>query len=168
MNDTPLQTGIHRELPTSQAYGPVERKGQAKQTRPPLSGLARLTLLALFAAAVGVLVGVIEGLVKSGHLFVPPLVVGTIYLMSAGLIATRIRWMPAVGALFAIIMLLGAATLGASAVFLRLTHPEDVFGFAEIWIQMAGTLIAAIAGIAATVQAIVQRMRASQSAGERS
>ena len=168
MNDTPLQTGIHRELPTSQAYGPVERKGQAKQTRPPLSGLARLTLLALVAAAVGVLVGVIEGLVKSGHLFVPPLVVGTIYLLSAGLIATRIRWMPAVGALFAIMMLLGAATLGVSAVFLRLTHPADVLGFAEIWIQMAGTLIAAIAGIAATVQAIVQRMRASQSAGERS
>ncbi len=97
MNDTPLQTGIHRELPTSQAYRPVERNGQVKKTRPPLSGLARLTLLALVAAAVGVLVGVIEGLVKSGHLFVPPLVVGTIYLVSAGLIATRIRWMPAVG-----------------------------------------------------------------------
>ena len=32
----------------------------------------------------------------------------------------------------------------------------------------ASLLIAAIAGIAATVQAIVQRMRASQSAGERS
>ena len=128
----------------------------------------RALTIALVAAAVGVLVGVIEGLVKSGHLFMPPLVVGTIYLVSAGLIATRIRWMPAVGALFAIIMLLGAATLGASAVFLRLTHLADVLGFVEIWIQMTGTLIAAIAGIAATVQAIVQRMRASQSAGERS
>lgn len=59
--------------------------------------------------------------------------------------------MPAVGALYVTIMLLGAATLGASSVFLRLTHPADVFGFTEIWTQMTCTLIAA-AGIVAIVQ----------------
>jgi hypothetical protein len=82
----------------------------------------------------GILVGVVEGLVKSGSFFGPPLVVGTISLGTAGLIATRIRWMPAVGALYATIMLLGAATLEASSAFLRLTHPADVLGFTEIWI----------------------------------
>jgi hypothetical protein len=46
------------------------------------------------------MVGVIEGLVKSGSLFVPPLLVGTISLVSAGLIATRRSFMPAVGALY--------------------------------------------------------------------
>ena len=168
MNDIPLRTGTQRELPALQTLGTDGRKGQAKKTRPPLSGLARLTMLALIGAAIGVLVGVVEGLVKSGHLFVPPLVVGTIYLASAGLIATRIRWMPAVGALYAIIILLGAATLGASSVFLRLTNPADVLGFTEIWIQMTGTLIAAVAGIAATVQAIMHRLRGSKSAGVRS
>jgi len=90
-------------------------------------------------------------------LFLPPLVVGTLYLGTAGLIATRIRWMPAVGALYATIMLIGAATLGASSVFLRLTHPADVLGFSEIWVQMTCTLIAAVVGIAATMQAIVQQ-----------
>ena len=50
-----------------------------------------------------------EGLVKSGYFFRPQLVVGTISPGTAGLIATRIRWMPAVGALYATIMLLGPA-----------------------------------------------------------
>jgi hypothetical protein len=118
----------------------------------PLSGLAKLTLAALVGAAIGVLVGVLEGLVKSGLLFLPPLVVGTIYIGTAGLVATRIRWMPAIGAVYAIIMLIGAATLGASAVYSRLTTPADILGFTEVWIQMTCTVIAALAGIAATVQ----------------
>ncbi len=118
----------------------------------PLSGLAKLTLAALVGAAIGVLVGVLEGLVKSGDLFLPPLVVGTIYIGTAGLVATRIRWMPAMGAVYATIMLIGAATLGASTVYSRLTTPADSLGFTEVWIQMTCTVIAALAGIAATVQ----------------
>ena len=127
-------------------------KTRVMKSTAPLSGLAKLTLAALVGAAIGVLVGVFEGLVKSGHLFLPPLVVGTIYLGTAGLVATRIRWMPAMGAVYATIMLIGAATLGASAVFSRLTTPADILGLTEAWIQMTCTVIAALAGIAATVR----------------
>lgn len=165
MNDAQSRTDTKIGLPGTPLY---ELVGQKRQARPPLSGLARLTLLALVVAALGILVGVVEGLVKSGLLFVPPLIVGTISLLSAVLIATRIRWMPAVGALYAIIMLLGASTLGASSVILRMTHPADGLGFVEIWVQMTGTLIAAIAGIATTVQVIVQRMGTSKHTRERS
>jgi len=151
--------GTQGDMPVEQASGTRVRKrrGHKIKATAPLSGLAKLTLAALVGAAIGVLVGVVEGLVKLDALFLPPLVVGTLYLGTAGLIATRIRWMPAVGALYATIMLIGATTLGASSVFLRLTHPADVLGFSEIWVQMTCTLIAAVVGIAATIQAIVQR-----------
>jgi hypothetical protein len=65
--------------------------------------------------------------------------------------------MPAVAALYAILFLLGGALLGSTSILGRLTHPADILGFLEIWIQMTGMVIAAIAGLLATMQEIMRR-----------
>src|SRR6266516_6934279 len=133
------------------------------KTSAPLSGLAKLTMVGLVATGIGFLGAgvdpgpgprVVTGSLTVGPLYLPPLLVGLVALALAGLVATRIRWMPAVGGAFASILLIGAATLGSAAVSFRLTHPGAVIGFAEDCIQLTGEAIAAVAGIAATVQLV--------------
>src|SRR2546429_9156793 len=133
------------------------------KTSVPLSGLARLTMVGLVATGIGFLGAgvdpgpgprVVKGFLTMGPLYLPPVLVGLVALAMAGLVATRIRWMPAVGAAFAAILLIGAATLGSAAVSFRLTHPGAVIGFTEDSIQLAGEAIALVAGIAATVQLV--------------
>jgi hypothetical protein len=87
-----------------------------------------------------------------GHLYLPPLLVGLAALAMASLVATRIRWMPAVGAAFALVLLLGLATLGSAAVTYRLTHPTAGIGFAEDSLQLIGEIVAFVSGFTATVQ----------------
>ncbi len=137
------------------------------KTSAPLSGLAKLTMVGLVATGIGFLGAgvdpgpgprVVTGSLTVGPLYLPPLLVGLVALALAGLVATRIRWMPAVGGAFASVLLIGAATLGSAAVFFRLTHPGAVIGFAEDSIQLAGEAIAAVAGIAATVQLVRHRL----------
>jgi hypothetical protein len=79
------------------------------------------------------------------------LLVGLVTLVIAGLVTTRIGWMPAVGAAFAAILLIGSATFGSASVLFRLTHPGLVIGFTEDSLQVIGEVIAIVAGIAATV-----------------
>jgi len=64
-----------------------------------------------------------------GPLYLPSLLVGLVTLAIAGLVATRIGWMPALGAAFAAILLIGAATFGSASVSFRLTHPGLAIGF---------------------------------------
>ena len=133
------------------------------KTSAPLSGLARLTMVGLVATGIGFLgAGVnpgpgpraVQGALTVGPLYLPPLLVGLVTLAIAGLVATRIPWMPAVGAAFAAILLIGAATFGSASVSFRVTHPGLVIGFAEDSLQLVGEVIAIVAGIAATVQLI--------------
>jgi hypothetical protein len=131
------------------------------KTNAPLSGLARLTIVGLVATGIGFLgAGVnpgpgpraVQGALTVGTLYLPPLLVGLITLAITGLVATRISRMPAVGAEFAAILLLGAATFGSASASFRLTHPGLVIGFTEDSLQLIGEVIAIVAGIAATVQ----------------
>src|SRR2546429_527616 len=126
------------------------------KTSAPLSGLAKLTMVGLVGTGIGFLGAgvdpgpgprVVKGFLNVGHLYLPPLLVGLVALAMAGLVATRIRWMPTVGGAFASILLIGAATLGSAAVSFRLTHPGAVIGFAEDCIQLTGEAIAAVAGV---------------------
>ena len=93
-----------------------------------------------------------QGALTVGPLYLPPLLVGLVTLAIAGLVATRIGWMPALGAAFAAILLIGAATFGSASVSFRLTHPGLAIGFIEDSLQLIGEVIAIVAGIAATVQ----------------
>jgi hypothetical protein len=133
------------------------------KTSAPLPGLTRLTIVGLVATGIGFLgAGVnpgpgpraVQGALTVGPLYLPPLLVGLVTLAIAGLVATRNRWMPAVGAAFAAILLIGAATFGSASVYFRLTHPGLVIGFAEDSLQLVGEVIAVVAGIAATVQLV--------------
>jgi hypothetical protein len=128
-----------------------------------LSGLAKLTVVGLIATAIGFLGAgvnpgpgprVVHGALTVGPVYLPPLLVGLVTLIIAGLVAViRIRWMPAVGAAFAAILLIGAFSLGSASVGYRLTHPGAGIGFVEDSLQLVGEVIAIVAGIAATVQA---------------
>ncbi len=131
------------------------------KTNAPLSGLARLTIVGLVATGIGFLgAGVnpgtgpraVQGALTVGPLYLPPLLVGLVTLAIASLVVTRIGWMPALGAAFAAILLIGAATFGSASVSFRLTHPGLIIGFIEDSLQLIGEVIAIVAGIAATVQ----------------
>src|SRR5919108_2889610 len=133
------------------------------KTSATLSGHAKLTMVGLIGTGIGFLGAgvdpgpgprVVKGSLTVGHLYLPPLLVGLVTLAIAGLVATRIRWMPAVGAAFAAILLIGDATFGSASVSFRLTHPGLVIGFTEDSLQLIGEVIAVVAGIAATVQLV--------------
>ena len=132
-----------------------------------VSGLARLTMVSLIVTGIGFLgAGVnpgpgpraVTGSPSLGLFYLPPLLVGLVTLAMAGLVATHIRWMPTVGAVYAFILLIGAATFGSASVSFRLTHPGFVIGFAEDSLQLVGEVIAIVAGIAATVQLLRNRV----------
>ena len=93
-----------------------------------------------------------QGALTVGPLYLPPLLVGLVTLAIADLVATRTGWMPALGTVFAAILLIGAATFGSASVSFRLTHPGLAIGFIEDSLQLIGEVIAIVAGIAATVQ----------------
>ena len=97
---------------------------------------------------------VVKHSLSLGPLYLPPLLVGLTALAIAGLVAaSRLRWAPATGAAFAAVLMVGAATLGSAAISYRLTHPGAIIGFAEDTLQLAGEVIALVAGLGATVQA---------------
>jgi len=129
--------------------------------------LPRLTsvgLLATGAGFVGAAVNpgrgprTVQGSLTVGPLYLPPLLVGLIAVLIAGLVLISLRWwMSSVGAMLAVILLVGSTTLGADAVSYRLTHPAQTLGFTEDWLQILGETMATVAGLAATVQHVRQR-----------
>lgn len=132
----------------------------------PLPGLAKVTIGGLIATGLGFLGAAVErgpgpafveGAPTVGIFYLPPLLMGLAVLVVAGLVATRVRWMPAVAAAFAAILLLGSVTVASASVFYRLTHPGEFIGFAEDWLQVGGEAIAIVAGVAATVQLLRRR-----------
>jgi hypothetical protein len=94
----------------------------------------------------------VKGSLTVAHLYFPPLLVGLVALTIAALVATRARWLPVVGGVFALILIIGAATLGSAAVSYRVMHPMAGIGFVEDWLQLVGEGIAIGAGIAAIGQ----------------
>jgi hypothetical protein len=121
-----------------------------------LSFAARLTTAGLVATGIGFVAAginpgsgprVVNGAMSVGLLYLPPLLVGLSAWALAALVATGIRWLPVLGAFFALVMLMGSATLGSAAMAFRLSHPDAVLGFAEDTLQLTGELLAAGAGI---------------------
>jgi hypothetical protein len=137
-----------------------------------LSSVARLTTVGLVATGIGFVAAgvnpgpgprVVNGAMTVGPLYLSPLLVGLSAWALAALVSTGIRWLPVLGAFFALVMLVGSATLGSAAMALRLSHPEAVLGFAGDALQLAGELLAAGAGIVAAVQ--LRRHRLTPRAG---
>ncbi len=116
-----------------------------------LSALAKVTIAALLGNALAYTAYLLFSLLFD-HEFVPYFFIGSIpAVLAAGLVATRWRWTPAVGAALVLI----TSTIFASVPLLQyyLTHPgyNSAYFLAGVLI-LACALIAVVAGLSATLQ----------------
>ncbi len=116
-----------------------------------LSALARVTLLALLGNALAYMAYLLFALLFSGD-YVPAFFFGSIpALLAAGLVATRWRWTPAVGA--ALVLTTSTIFFLTPLVQYHLTHPGyNPAAFIAGVLSQACALIAVVAGLSATLQ----------------
>ncbi len=113
--------------------------------RISLSASSKLTVAALLVAAAGFVIQIVSGVDVPT---VPPGLV--ILLVAAGLIAfSPWRWMPVVGAAVGLFLLVGFFASGAVG---SLLEPSQLGVFVGAWVQFLAVIVAAVAGIAATIQ----------------
>lgn len=106
--------------------------GANRRTRRAV--LPRLTSVGLLATGAGFCGAAVNpgrgprtvhGSLTVGPLYLPPLLVELNAVAIAGLVLIGLRWwMSSVGAMLAVILLVGSTTLGADAVSYRLSHPR--------------------------------------------
>jgi hypothetical protein len=117
------------------------------QHRPPLTGLAKLTLTGF----VGLLVATWWKILFLDGLVAPAIASGVLFLATtAGLLAFRARWMSAAAAAVASFAVLGAAQ--AQEVRDMLATPSEVGDFTSTVLLLAAGVTGAVGGIATTVQ----------------
>ena len=136
-------------------------------TRAPLSGLGKLTLAGLVAMAIGIVwtmwVSGVFTLLLNGVFIVPAFVSLALALGLAYLVATGIRWMPAVAAVVAAAMLVGA--LQGPPVTTRLANPADIWPFAATVVHLLSSALVVVAGVGTAVQRYLSSGRAAWRAG---
>jgi hypothetical protein len=117
------------------------------QHRPPLTGLGKLTLTGF----VGLLAATVWKILFLGGLVAPAIASGLLFLATtAGLLASRSRWMSAAAAAVATFAVLGAAQ--SQEVRDMLPTPSEVGDFTSTVLLLAAGVTGAIGGIATTVQ----------------
>lgn len=117
--------------------------GMNKQNK--LSSTARLTVVSLIAATVGVVIQIISGV---DFPTIPP--VFFILLIPAGLVAFgRWRWTPVIATLAGLFLTIGLFLSGESV---RLFDLSQFGGSVGLWVQTLGAVAAAVSGIRATIQ----------------
>lgn len=116
------------------------------RTRARLSGASRTVVLSLVVAAVGVLTMALSGVDFTTT--VPPGLI--ILLLPAGLVAFgRWRWTPIIATLAGLFIVVGYFPSGSAGALLDLTR----FGpFLGLWLQLAASLVAVVAGVVACIQ----------------
>lgn len=131
-----------------------EQLAGAPQTADPraLSTLARVTLVALLGTALANTAYIVLFAVLLQHFFLPAVLIACLApILAAGLVATRWRWTPALGAILVLLI----STLFFSQPLLQyyLTHPayRPTFFFTSVLI-LACTFVAVVAGLSATLQ----------------
>lgn len=131
--------------------GPEQRDLKALNSRQKRSALGTTTVLALVGSSLTFLFQFVFIWLLVGPLLLPVLVFAIVALLLAGLVATRGRWAPLLGVLFALatstILLLVPETTAA------LSHPAVNPGhFGTDLLGFAFALVTVIAGVAATIQ----------------
>jgi hypothetical protein len=112
--------------------------------RGPLSLAARISIASLTVATIGVLIQIVSG---ADYPRVPP--VFFILLIPAGLIALgRWRWTPLSAVLAGLFLTIGLFASGRSS---RLIDPSHLGDSVGLWVQTLAVIVAAIAGMIATV-----------------
>jgi plastocyanin len=134
----------------SQVTERVKQEHPKTRTRPSLSALSKVTLVALLGKALVVTANFLIVWLLFGA-FVPEFFVGIVpALIVVGLIARRLRWSPALGAGVALLTIVLYLIAGA---LYTLTHPgNDFINFMLELFALAFALVAIVAGIGATIQ----------------
>ncbi len=117
-----------------------------------LSALAKVTLVALLGNALTYTSYIVLFALLLHHVFLPAFFIASIpAVLAAGLVATRWRWIPAVGA--ALVLIISTIFFSVPTIQYYLTHPayRPVFFFASVLILASG-FIAIVAGFSATLQ----------------
>ncbi len=113
--------------------------------RSSVSLNGKLTVAALLAAALGFAIQIVSGIEVPT---IPPGLV--ILLLAAGLVALLPwRWIPVVGAVVGLFLLVGFFASGAVG---NLLDPSRSGVFVGAWVQFLAVIVAVVAGIAATIQ----------------
>ena len=113
--------------------------------RSSLSPASKLTVAALLIAAAGFLIQIVSGVEF------PTVPLGLVILLAAAAVVALLswRWIPIVGAAVGLFLLLGFFASGAVS---NLLDPSRLGVFIGAWIQFLAVIVAALAGIAATIQ----------------
>lgn len=135
----------------SQVTERVNQEHPKTRTRPPLSALNIITLVALLGQALVVTADLLDAWLLQGA-FVPPFFIGIIpALIAAGLITRRLRWAPALGAGVALLTM--ALYLTDPGELYTLAHPGNGFiNFMLELLVLAFALVVIVAGIGATIR----------------
>lgn len=113
--------------------------------RSSLLPASKLTVAALLVAAAGFVVQILSGVDVPT---VPPGLV--IMLVAAGLVAfLPWRWLPVVGAVVGLFLLVGFFASGAVG---SLLDPSRLGVFVGAWVQFLAVIVTVVAGIVATAQ----------------
>ncbi|GAC1345341.1 MAG: hypothetical protein NVS2B12_42420 [Ktedonobacteraceae bacterium] len=136
----------------SQVTDAVKQEHLKTRTRPSLSTLNKVTLVALLGQALTVTAALLNILLLYGA-FVPPILIGIVpALIAAGLIAARLRWAPALGTAQALLTTTLFLLLDPTFLY-SLSHPgNSFFDFTVDLLILAFALIVIVAGIGATIQ----------------
>src|SRR5579872_2997485 len=140
------------ELPMSQVTERVNQEQPKTRTRPPVSMLNNVLLVALLGQALVVTADLLGFWLRYGA-FVPPILIGIVpALIAAGLIAGRIRWAPVLGVVQALLTATLFLLLDATFSY-NLSHPGNSFiDFAIAFLIMAFVLVVVVVGVRATIQ----------------
>ena len=113
--------------------------------RSSLPRASQLTVAALLVAAAGFVIQIVSGVE------VPPVPPGLIILfVAAALVAFGAwKWMPVVGIVVGLFLLVGFFASGAVG---NLLEPSRLGVFVGVWIQFMAVIVAVVAGTAATLQ----------------
>jgi hypothetical protein len=114
---------------------------------------ARWVVLGLAATAAGFLGAsldpgagprTVNGALRLGPFYLPPLLVALVCLAIAALAARHVRYSLVAGCVLAAVLLIGSATMGSAAISYRVSHPTHPLGFTEDWLQLLGEATAAV------------------------
>lgn len=136
----------------SQVTELVNQEQPKTRTRPPLTALNKVTLVALLCQALVVAADLLGYLVRFGA-FVPPILIGIVpALIAAGLLAGRVRWAPVLGVVQALLTTTLFLLLDPTVPY-NLLHPGNSFiDFTIDLLIMAFVLVVVVAGVGATIQ----------------
>lgn len=128
---------------------PDRQRRTAMPATPPLTTAAKIQVVGLIAGPVGIGIQIATGV--DSFPLIPP---GAVLMLAGAIVVALVpwRWTPVVG-------LLAAAWIGVGALVTpeagqRLSTPSDIGPFVGMTVQLAGVIVAVLAGVIAVLHAV--------------